>query len=67
MSKKASCDLKNKTRCYNGLSDTRKQKFIDGFFQASLAKESQQKSGQSELPIAHKIDFRQLPGIYLAG
>jgi hypothetical protein len=28
-------DLKNKLRCHNGLSDTRKQKFIDGFFQAS--------------------------------
>ena len=25
-------DLKNKLRCHNGLSDARKQKFIDGFF-----------------------------------
>lgn len=29
-------DLKNKLRCHNGLSDKRKQKFIDGFFSGIL-------------------------------
>jgi len=29
-------DLKNKLRCHNGLSDARKQKFIDGFFSGIL-------------------------------
>ena len=37
-------DLKNKLRNHNGLSQKRKEKFINGFFKASVIKVSKQKS-----------------------